>query len=500
MAAVLELPYEVQQFEVRRRAEFKASNGYAPVKYLTPQFLSYFPLVMESSEDQDRLSWNEVSGLFRRRDAIPATFIDQKILVEQISLDIFGEPGSTEFAERRSLALFKLITDEGERYALTVVYLPSSQKRMDMNTALQAVYSTDGNAVALVGMPKAYSECAYMPEPTNGEHYTLLPVSGYAGSTFGPVGDFAAAVLTKGSTHVRVNNQAVVKLPGSFTSDTASRGLIDEVVYQRGSIWTNKDLVEVGEDDEPVVINGRTIAVEREILVSKTDVYTDTTTCDPLTLVACEPGFEPDDGEFTESVSEMQARVEEDIERDRKAQHEERIRQLQAQQSKVTGMDTTPAPVDPAAIPGTDLHIVTPEGVTMEDFSKTGQVTMDPTGPTDEQASTGNTGGPATQPQGTTGDGRAGTAISDAELSARLTMLKCLDGLSRDLNILEGGYYKCVDETRKVVKEVSADLDDLENAYVASIMKALAKWQESGAGGLTGHAHSQCKGVGQAAR
>ena len=120
----------------------------------------------------------------------------------------------------------------------------------------------------------------------------------------------------------------------------------------------------------------------------------------------------------------------------------------------------------------------------MEDFSKTGQVTADLTGPTDEQASTGNTGGPATQPQGTTGDGGASTAISDAELSARLTMLKCLDGLSRDLNILEGGYYKCVDETRKVVKEVSAEPDNLENAYVVSIMKALAKWQESGAEAL----------------
>ena len=362
MAAVPELLYEIQEFEARRRAEFKASNRYAPVKYLTLQFLSYFPLVMESSEDQDRLSWNEVSGLFRCRDAIPATFIDQKILVEQISLDMFGNRDSTEFAERCSLALFKLITDEGERYALTVVYLPSSQKWMDMNTALEAMYSTNGNAVALVGMPKAYTECAYMPEPTNGEHYTLLPVSGHAGSTFGPVGNFAAAVLTKGSTHVQVNSQVVVKLPGSFTSDTTSRVLIDEEVYQRGPIWTNKDLVEVGEDDNPIIVNGRTITVEHEILVSKTDVYTDTTTCDPLTLVACEPGFEPDDGEFTESVSEMQARVEEDMEADRRAQHEERIQQWQAQQSKVTDMDTTPAPTDPAAIPGTNLHVVTPWG------------------------------------------------------------------------------------------------------------------------------------------
>ena len=43
-----------------------------------------------------------------------------------------------------------------------------------------------------------------------------------------------------------------------------------------------------------VMINGRTIAIEREIIVSKADVYTDTTAFQPLTLVACEPGFEPD--------------------------------------------------------------------------------------------------------------------------------------------------------------------------------------------------------------
>ena len=69
------------------------------------------------------------------------------------------------------------------------------------------------------------------------------------GSTFGPVGDFAAAVLTKGSTHYRVNKQVVVKLPGSFTRDTTSRGLVDEEVYDRGPIWTNKELVETGADD-----------------------------------------------------------------------------------------------------------------------------------------------------------------------------------------------------------------------------------------------------------
>ena len=92
MAAVLELLYEVQQYEARRRAEWKASNGYSPVQYLMPNFLAHFPLVMESTEEQERLSWNKVSGLFRHHDAIPATFIDQSLLVEEIDLGVFGKP------------------------------------------------------------------------------------------------------------------------------------------------------------------------------------------------------------------------------------------------------------------------------------------------------------------------------------------------------------------------------------------------------------------------
>ena len=307
MAAVPELPYEVQQFEARKRATFKASNGHSAAQYLTPDFLKHFPVVMESTEVEEQLSWNEVSGLFRRRDAIPATFINQGLLVEQVELGVFGKR-DMEVAERRALALFKLATQEGDQYAITVVYIPYKQKRMAIQLALPAMYTTVGSAVALVGMPKDFTKCAYMPEPSNGEHYTLLPVSGDTGLTFGPVGDFAAAVLTKGSTHYRINQRVVVKLPGGFTRDTSFRGLVDEEVFHWGSIWTNTELVEVEVDGlTPVMVNSRTIAKERGILVSKTDVYTDTTALQPLTLVACEPGFVPDFDEYAETVAELQA-------------------------------------------------------------------------------------------------------------------------------------------------------------------------------------------------
>ena len=151
-------------------------------------------------------------------------------------------------------------------------------------------------------------------------------------------------------------------------------------------------------------------------------------------------------------------------------------------------MDTTPA--DPMAIPGTNLHIVKPQGVTMEDFSGTGHAVVDLTGPAANTASVGNAGGQASQPQGAAGGNKAAggdkadSQVSNEELNARLLLLKCLDKMNNDQNILEDAYYKCVEIVREVVKAVSADLDNMENAYVATVMKALGKWQDSGAKAL----------------
>ena len=337
MAASSELPYEVQRREARRRAVIKTKSGLSPIQYLTPNFLSHFPVVMEPKESEEHPlpTWNKVGGLFRRCDAIPATFIDQGILVHEVEMDVFGS-STIEFAECRALALFKLVTQEGERYALTVIYIPFHQRRLLMKHALETVFSRAGNSVALVGMPKALKQCAYMPEPANGEHYTLLPVSGDADTASGSVSDFAAALLTKGSAHYRVKGQVVVKLPGSFTQDTTTKGLIDEEVYARGPVWINKELVEVNNDEmgTPIIIDDRTLAIEREIFVSNFDVYTDTRAFHPLTLVACKPEYEPDYNEFDEAIPDMRARVEKEMEEEREAQRQERICLMQGGEGK----------------------------------------------------------------------------------------------------------------------------------------------------------------------
>ena len=449
---------------------------------MSPNFLTRFPLAMSSAENFEGLSWNDVSGLFRRCDAIPVTFIDEDRLVEEVRLNVFDKKTPTDFAERRSLALFKVATEEGLFYGLTVIYLPSHQQRLTMASALEAMFKTEGNAVAFAGMPKDCSDCAYMPEASNGEHYTLLPVSGDAAITHGPVGDFAAAQFAKGSVHLRIGTHTEVKLPGSFTHDSGNSGLVDEEVYQRGPIWENKNLVERNEDDTPAIRNGRTVAIEREVRVAGIGVYTDTKVHKPLTLVACLPKHSPDDDEFTESVSEMEARIVEQIEEEWKAQWEERVGRGKPQEGETDVKDTTTAAGDPSAIPGTNLHVLPPDGATMQHFPQMGQPIVDLTGAPDDRAATANQGLQATQPPGATGS--HGAQISDEELAGQLTLFQCLDAMNRDLYILEEGYFQCVDAVRKVVKQISTDLDALEDAYVKSVMASLAKWQATGANAL----------------
>ena len=67
MAVVPELPYEPQQHEICQRANFKRSNGWGPIQYLSPNFLTRFPLGMSSAEMFEGLSWNATTADGGRR-------------------------------------------------------------------------------------------------------------------------------------------------------------------------------------------------------------------------------------------------------------------------------------------------------------------------------------------------------------------------------------------------------------------------------------------------
>ena len=78
-------------------------------------------------------------------------------------------------------------------YALSTVYVPAVQERMQFLTALSGLYNLQMEAVALIYMPKS---CLYMPEPSSGDHYTLLPLTGDKNICIGALSTFVAAKLT----------------------------------------------------------------------------------------------------------------------------------------------------------------------------------------------------------------------------------------------------------------------------------------------------------------
>ena len=68
-------------------------------------------------------------------------------------------------------------------------------------------------AVALVYMPK---NCMYMPEPSSGDHYTLLPLTGGKDISIGVLLAFVAAKLTVASKHGGSDMGVHLKLPANF--------------------------------------------------------------------------------------------------------------------------------------------------------------------------------------------------------------------------------------------------------------------------------------------
>ena len=172
-----------------------ATDGGPPV--LVPQFPHSFPAGNVIGGDPWRalLEWRD--RVFRRRDAIPVTFIDEDRLVEEVSW---------MFSTRKRLQISPSIArwrcsswrlKRASSMAWRSSTFPVANKDWPWRLPWRPCSKPRGNAIALAGMPKDCSDCAYMPEPSNGEHYTLLPVSGDAAITHGPVGDFAAAQLTQ---------------------------------------------------------------------------------------------------------------------------------------------------------------------------------------------------------------------------------------------------------------------------------------------------------------
>ena len=218
-----ELSHEHQLDEIATWVNGYRVDGIAPESFLTPFFLKYFPVVMEPGVLTD-VNWNNISGLFVQSPVLPMTYVDNEVLLAMSRQQVWETDTNEGYHPRRSLAMVKLYPSTPV-YALTTVYVPTVQERLKFLTTLSGLHNLQMEAVALIYMPK---NCMYMPEPSSGNHYTLLPLTRDKDICIGALLTFAAAKLTVVSTHSSSGMGVHLKLPGRFGPDLDNDGLISE--------------------------------------------------------------------------------------------------------------------------------------------------------------------------------------------------------------------------------------------------------------------------------
>ena len=201
---------------------------------------------------------------------------------------------------RCSLAMVKLYPN-APVYALAMVYMPAVQERLRFLPALTGLHNLQMEAVALIYMPK---NCIYMPEPSTGDHYTLLPLARGKNICIGALSSFATAKLMVSSTHSSSGMRVHLKLPGRFGPNLDSDGLISEPALCHGPIWKNANFIVWGDDGRPLLVNGDPVAMESPIKVAPVDQYMPLN-CAALTNMGYEPKFANNAFAFKETVTEM---------------------------------------------------------------------------------------------------------------------------------------------------------------------------------------------------
>ena len=176
-------------------------------RFSHPPFLKYFPVVMELGVLTD-VNWNNISGLFVQSPVLPMTYVDNDVLLAMSKQQVWETDVNEGYHHRRSLAMVKLYP-RAPVYALTTVYVPAVQERMRFLPTLSGLHSLQMEAVALM----------YMPEPSSGDHYTLLPLTGDKDICIGALSTFTAAKLMVASTHSSSSMGVHLKLPGRFGPD-----------------------------------------------------------------------------------------------------------------------------------------------------------------------------------------------------------------------------------------------------------------------------------------
>ena len=172
------------------------------------------------------------------------TYVDRDMLLAMSKQHIWDAATPEGYHPQCSLAIVKLYP-ANPVYVLTTIYLPSIQGRLYFLPALTNLHILQMEAVALVYMPKNYM---YMPEPSSGDHYTLLPLARDKNICLGALLMFVAAKLTVASKYSARNMGVHLKLPPSFDPQLDSVDLINESALRHSPIWKNVNLIVHGED------------------------------------------------------------------------------------------------------------------------------------------------------------------------------------------------------------------------------------------------------------
>ena len=348
-------------------------------------------------------------------------------------------------------------------YALTTVYVPTVQERMRFLPTLSGLHSLQMEAVTLISMPK---NCMYMPEPSSGDHYTLLPLTRYKDICKGAVSTFMAAKLTVASTHSSSSMGVPLKLPGRFGPHLDNEGLISIL----------------GDDGWALLENGDPVAMESPIKVALIDQFTPLN-CIALTNVGYEPKFTNGAFAFKESVMEMWQR----LDRTRaEAANQTAVEQKMAEPmiteerhqaalaaarvpmyaSKTSNIEVTPMP---------DVQFVDPEkyqsflGIKPDKGDEVATVSAGTLAQAPRDSATMDT---APAPAKTMTGAEGTQHPFDPRRPCQL-----LREMNDSLEHLERGYFDCFHEMVKATREVLADINEIDATYIDMVLTAMAKWQ-----------------------
>ena len=294
-----ELPYEHQLEEIAVQVNWYRDDNIQPESSLSPTFRKYFPIAMELGVLAD-VKWNDISGLFVQSPVLPMTYVDNEPLLATSHQRIWEAESLDPFHPQHCLAVVKLFP-AAPVYAMATVYVPAIQERLCFLTRLVGLHQLQMEVAALVYMPK---NCTYMPKPSSGDHYMLLPLTVDKNITIGTLSSFTAAKLTVVSKHSGSNMGVHLKLPPNFSLQLDGDDLINKSALSCGPLWKNQELVIGGKDRQLLLVNGKTVVMEAPIKVVPVDQFMPLQ-CAALTNVGYEPKFVNDAFTFKETVAQM---------------------------------------------------------------------------------------------------------------------------------------------------------------------------------------------------